>query len=175
MKMWTINLVHQLLGNNVDNCYCDFRFKGISNNQSVRGRPDSSNNQSANKKELRQRKASPGDQDKNVNDDEIVESCKVTNMYKSKSLILFLWIQMTYDATGCFHWCPSRNFDECVMTRQVRKWFMNTFLLFQIVNCVIVIVGGHSDNVVRTCDSSNICWWGQSSIGPQVNSVQNMI
>jgi len=76
-------------------------FKGISNNQSVRGRPDSSNNQSANKKELRQRKASPGDQDKNVNDDEIVESCK-----------------MTYDATGCFHWCPSRNFDECVMTRQ---------------------------------------------------------
>ena len=26
--------------------------------------------------------------------------------------------QMPYDATGCFHWCPSRNFDECIMTRQ---------------------------------------------------------
>ena len=25
---------------------------------------------------------------------------------------------MTYDATGCFHWCPSRNYEECVMTRQ---------------------------------------------------------
>ena len=29
------------------------------------------------KKELRQRKLSPGDLDKSVNDDEIVESCKV--------------------------------------------------------------------------------------------------
>ena len=25
---------------------------------------------------------------------------------------------MTYDATGCFHWCPSRNYEECVMSRQ---------------------------------------------------------
>ena len=69
-------LLHQLL-ETILIIVIVIRFKGISNNQSIRGRPDSSNNQSLNKKELRQRKASPGDNEKNVNDDEIVESCKV--------------------------------------------------------------------------------------------------
>jgi hypothetical protein len=26
--------------------------------------------------------------------------------------------QMKYDSTGMYHWCPSRNIDECLMDRQ---------------------------------------------------------
>ena len=25
---------------------------------------------------------------------------------------------MTYDATGCFHWCTSRSLEECTLTRE---------------------------------------------------------
>ena len=27
-------------------------------------------------------------------------------------------VQMTFDSTGCFHWCSSRAVEECTMTRQ---------------------------------------------------------
>ena len=26
--------------------------------------------------------------------------------------------QMTFDATGCFHWCSSRLIEECTLTRE---------------------------------------------------------
>lgn len=67
-------------------------FRGINGNLSVR-----ENNSS--RAGLRQRKASQAESEKEPED--IVESSK-----------------MTYDATGCFHWCTSRSVDECTLSRQ---------------------------------------------------------
>ena len=101
------------------------RFQGINTSQSLREKP-SSGSSSGNLKELRLRKSSQTEGDKGgQTDDEIVESCKVRDrealeLYTNlREVFTMFTVQMTYDATGCFHWCPSRNFDDCVMTRQV--------------------------------------------------------
>ena len=98
------------------------RFQGINTSQSLREKP-SSGSSSGNLKELRLRKSSQTEGDKGgQTDDEIVESCKVRTieLYMNlREVFTMFTFQMTYDATGCFHWCPSRNFDDCVMTRQV--------------------------------------------------------
>ena len=105
------------------------RFQGINTSQSLREKP-SSGSSSGNLKELRLRKSSQTEGDKGgQTDDEIVESCKVRDretleLYTNLREVFTMFnIQMTYDATGCFHWCPSRNFDDCVMTRQVTNVF----------------------------------------------------
>ena len=33
-------------------------------------------------------------------------------------LITFIQSQMQYDSTGMYHWCPSRNINDCLMDRQ---------------------------------------------------------
>ena len=97
------------------------RFQGINTSQSLREKP-SSGSSSGNLKELRLRKSSQTDGDKGgQTDDEIVESCKVKMLSQPFVSLHNYNFQMTYGATGCFHWCPSRNFDEGVMTRQVRR------------------------------------------------------
>ena len=101
-----------------------FRFQGINSNQSFRDKSGSGSgtcNGAGNRRELRQRKSSNTDQEKTLTDDEIVESCKVKMLSQPFVSLHNNNFQMTYDATGCFHWCPSRNFDEGVMTRQVRR------------------------------------------------------
>ena len=55
------------------------RFKGINSNQSFRDKSGSGSGTSngGHRRELRHRKSSNTDQEKNLTDDEIVESCKV--------------------------------------------------------------------------------------------------
>lgn len=64
------------------------RFQGINSSQSFRDKSGSSSGTSTggNKRELRQRKTSNTDPDKNLTDDEIVESCKV-NLFSPLNLI----------------------------------------------------------------------------------------
>ena len=55
------------------------RFQGINSNQSFRDKSGSGSGTSngGHRRELRHRKSSNTDQEKNLTDDEIVESCKV--------------------------------------------------------------------------------------------------
>ena len=41
-------------------------------------------------------------------------------------------VQMTFDSTGCFHWCSSRAVEECTMTRQE--------VVFMIMIIIIILV-----------------------------------
>ena len=50
----------------------------------------------------------------------ILENSKVKF---NKITCIFYWacanqFQMSYDATGCFHWCTSRSLEECTLTRE---------------------------------------------------------
>ena len=39
-------------------------------------------------------------------------------LYVYTYLITLLQSQMQYDSTGMYHWCPSRNINDCLMDRQ---------------------------------------------------------
>ena len=39
-------------------------------------------------------------------------------LYVCTYLISLLQSQMQYDSTGMYHWCPSRNINDCLMDRQ---------------------------------------------------------
>ena len=56
--------------------------------------------------------------------EDLVESSKVRISGINEKQVTYVYFfvktqfQMTYDATGCFHWCTSRTMEECSLTRQ---------------------------------------------------------
>ena len=67
-------------------------------------------------------------------------------------------VQMTFDSTGCFHWCSSRAVEECTMTRQevvfmiiiiilvtffVLSWWMETTSWSEWFQATVTMFSGH--------------------------------
>ena len=87
---------------------------------------------------------------------------------------------MTFDSTGCFHWCSSRAIEECTMTRQeviVELIMMMMMMITVVATCFnyrCYNVPGNGDYVLRAHHCCNICRGKQPTLGPQV-SIRNAI
>ena len=47
---------------------------------------------------------------------------------------------MTFDSTGCFHWCSSRSVEECTMTRQEVLIIIITIIVIIIIIIIMIIM-----------------------------------
>ena len=86
---------------------------------------------------------------------------------------------MTFDSTGCFHWCSAREVEECTLTRWHHPMIIVTVNVIAIVVVVLIVLiifiaqtRGNNDNVCRPRDRCNICRSRESA--PWVEARKNL-
>ena len=88
----------------------------------------------------------------------------------------FAQSKMQFDSTGMFHWCPSRNLNDCLMDRQEAamtvlqvKLLFNIKYIILIKSIILMCLNKIRDKNIMNhiiisgpCDSCRLCRRGQS-------------